>query len=703
MYLRLIVCCAAFLVASVPLLVGAETENSPSGRIRIRYAGVDDTTRRRLVRAARRELDAFRSDEGRPADLADAAYAMQRWLESQGYARADVSFRMLDGDGDPVLRVDRFGSVRTVEFLVEEGTRLRVAGIRFPGAEQYAEAYLASFFAFGPQGPFAPEQPVFRRSDVLGGIARVEQLYLLNGYHRVSVGPHRLEGSDGDGTDAAADPSTVTVVVPIREGRQYRLRDVAMEAPSLEGSERRQLRTGLPEEGAAYHPRLVAEGAARLRDRLGRLGYRGTVQARTHVDDENARVDVLYEVSSGPRLVFHRLEVRGPEQLATSRRLVSAQFPLRPGDLITASKLDAGVSRLYDLGIFSTVRVEVVPAQEAPTIDGGRPSVVVVHVTERKNRFLEIAVGWGSYDMLTGALSYTDLNVLGVAREWRSRLDGSVRGASVRTSVTDRILLAPSGSVSVGGSYQYRQEPAFLRSEADAQLGITYEPTETLELAAFYDFSRSFVPAGEAGGAAPISTGSLTLDGALDTRDSAITPTSGYRVAASVGLAAPFIGSQLRFLELSVSAVGHLPFDEAAVLSARLAYATKLPLAGEESLPIQQRLFAGGANSVRAYPQDALGPVGDDQRPRGGLTRWIASAELRIRLYRMLQGAVFYDAGSVSAKPVSLLGSIGHGPGIGLRYRLPVGPARLDVAYNPGPRYAAPRSWAWHVAVGLSF
>jgi outer membrane translocation and assembly module TamA len=76
---------------------------------------------------------------------------------------------------------------------------------------------------------------------------------------------------------------------------------------------------------------------------------------------------------------------------------------------------------------------------------------------------------------------------------------------------------------------------------------------------------------------------------------------------------------------------------------------------------------------------------------------------MRYRLSGNLWGAGFVDVGSVSAQEWNIDWPLGQALGGGLRYVLPVGPIRLDGAYNPGERFAADRSWAVHLSVGFTF
>jgi outer membrane translocation and assembly module TamA len=151
----------------------------------------------------------------------------------------------------------------------------------------------------------------------------------------------------------------------------------------------------------------------------------------------------------------------------------------------------------------------------------------------------------------------------------------------------------------------------------------------------------------------------------------------------------------------------------------RTAAAVILPF-GEDSLcPPDERLFAGGANSVRGYSYHAIGSwktcedpaTGcEPPPPPGGNTLWEASVELRIRLYGALSAAVFFDAGNVldgtfrTVYPASIR-AFHPTVGAGLRYMTVVGPIRLDVGVplQEDSRLAPTPAVAFQLTLGEAF
>jgi outer membrane protein insertion porin family len=104
-----------------------------------------------------------------------------------------------------------------------------------------------------------------------------------------------------------------------------------------------------------------------------------------------------------------------------------------------------------------------------------------------------------------------------------------------------------------------------------------------------------------------------------------------------------------------------------------------------DEVPIYERFFAGGANTIRGYKERRVGPrdPGSDD-PIGGETLAVANAELTFPIYeKVLKGAAFYDVGNVWRRAEDWLvgGGYKHGIGLGVRVKTPLGPVKLDYGY----------------------
>jgi outer membrane translocation and assembly module TamA len=102
--------------------------------------------------------------------------------------------------------------------------------------------------------------------------------------------------------------------------------------------------------------------------------------------------------------------------------------------------------------------------------------------------------------------------------------------------------------------------------------------------------------------------------------------------------------------------------------------------ARDSEIPVIDRLRAGGEFSVRGYATNSLGPRIEDI-PVGGELLFVVNQELHRRLWRELQGLVFFDAGNVWESRDTRDSELFSSAGLGFRYSSPVGPLRLDVAW----------------------
>jgi len=209
----------------------------------------------------------------------------------------------------------------------------------------------------------------------------------------------------------------------------------------------------------------------------------------------------------------------------------------------------------------------------------------------------------------------------------------------------------------------------------------------------------------------------LTALGSLSRVNSPIDPTRGSIASAEVTHSSKYIGSSSlqQFTRFAGGMAWYRPLSRGVVLSWRirggLIFSPSVDVATGTGafIPPEQRFYAGGPNDVRGFERNELGPVvyvtpqthADSVRglglpidpdsvrvaATGGNTLALANVELRVPspiLSSRLRIAAFVDAGGVwQRQGPQRTAVIRVTPGLGLRVATPLGPARLDVAYNP--------------------
>jgi outer membrane protein insertion porin family len=206
----------------------------------------------------------------------------------------------------------------------------------------------------------------------------------------------------------------------------------------------------------------------------------------------------------------------------------------------------------------------------------------------------------------------------------------------------------------------------------------------------------------------PARVGVLSGTYIQDRRDNPIDAHKGIYNTVDLGLASRFFGSQINFVRgLARNATYH-PIGKRTVIARELTFGAMFPfhLTGaitdpDEAVPFPERFFGGGGSSDRAFPENQAGPRDPTTGfPVGGRAVLFHKTEWRFPLLGdSVGGVLFHDAGNVYSNPSSIsfrthqrdltdFDYMVHAVGFGVRYRTPVGPLRLDLAYGlNSPRF----------------
>jgi translocation and assembly module TamA len=149
------------------------------------------------------------------------------------------------------------------------------------------------------------------------------------------------------------------------------------------------------------------------------------------------------------------------------------------------------------------------------------------------------------------------------------------------------------------------------------------------------------------------------------------------------------------------SAYVSLDPEARTVLAGRIAAGMTL---GQDvsDLPADLRFFSGGGGSVRGYAYQGLSPRDALGRILGGASVAEAALEVRHWVYEDIGVALFADAGAAFSSDFPDFQDMGTGLGLGIRYRTPVGPLRLDVAIPLDPQASDP-DFSLYVGLGQAF
>ena len=138
----------------------------------------------------------------------------------------------------------------------------------------------------------------------------------------------------------------------------------------------------------------------------------------------------------------------------------------------------------------------------------------------------------------------------------------------------------------------------------------------------------------------------------LDTRDNLFNAAKGLYCELSDELAGSFLGGDNQFNWIT----GKLKYYKKleVILCGRdfPGITWIYPFETVEKIPLNERLYAGGPNSIRAFEYKKVGPLDERRNPYGGTFSLIWNVfELRRSIYKMIGGVIFLDAGNVWTTP----------------------------------------------------
>jgi outer membrane protein insertion porin family len=655
---------------------------------------------------------------------------------------------------------------------------LEVVGVNFVGNKSFADAELLNGIVTTPSSwarrtlRFIGTQRCLDTLQVRGDPVRLLVFYSRRGF----TGTRVVTQID------TVRPRAVKVSFGIQEGAPVILEQFTITGlDSVPRSDR--ITADLPIQIAGRFDQDAVEVARQtISRRLRDNGYPNATILRSFDSDIPKRVATLrFEVITGPRARIGHVRIavtpRDGGGQEVSDQSVRRTVGLEPGDLYRERDLEAAKRALYLSDAYRHVELSPDTASLAPA--GDSTIDVKVAVAESFMRSFRPSVGWATLDCFRAQVDYSDFGFLGALR----RLDVSARaskiGVGAPTEVTgamDQVCSSSAREDVYSDTLNYYVGTTLRQSSL---FGLRAVPTVTLysELRSEFQVYRRYTPIGailslnqQLGGrigatyayqleygrttAQPaifcgvigvcdvneqdflkrsqrLATASVTLG--RDRRNDAFYPTAGSSMSLELRNASRFIGSDpdLQFTKVIGDASWYWALPRNSVIVARLrggfVFGQRIALGADTSvfIPQQERLYAGGANTVRGFRQNELGPVvylpdtlkvciaptGECVTPTTAMDTVYFSSDITARPSRILpvggnsvavgnlelrmpapyipdrlQVAFFVDAGQVWTRGASgaeqSFGHLRFTPGIGVRIASPVGPIRLDVGYN---------------------
>jgi outer membrane protein assembly complex protein YaeT len=605
----------------------------------------------------------------------------------------------------------------------------RIRHIIFPGAEHLSERTLRGVMRLKAQSWWQP----FRRNYYYGpdhleaDLGRVLLRYRDAGFPFARFEEARVR---------YVSPDRVDLELPVREGACIRVHRVDVQG--VAGALRERLTSSIDTRpGSPAREVALQTEEEKLRQICEEEGY-GLAEVTREMHFRADSVDVRYWIAYGPLARFGEVHVTGVER--TREHVVRREARMKSGDVLRRSRILNYQSRLFDLGLFRSVRITPAFCDTCPPTQGEIVVDLVAAVSEKKPGWYGFGLGYSSADQvrLVGEWGYR--NLMGRARSLQATalvaypvgaalkdVGAGVKERQLELTYTEPWVFRTPLRGQVRGYLRYNREATL---EEDI-LGLALQARRDLGRwsALIGSIESKWIQTTDTTVArAHYQTRFLSVALSQDRRDFPLDPHTGQLSLLLAEYAGGFLGGSASFVRWTGSHAAYQPLGRAATAAYRVRLGYIHPIGrgvaqtsgGREllSVPFDERFRVGGGTTVRGHAEKSLGPYDGDQ-PLGGLALVVANAELRFPVFWQISGALFLDAGNLwedyrqitAARWTRGLRSrefsdldLNYSMGVGVRLRTPVGPLRLDygTSLNRALRPGTSRS-EWHFSLGQAF
>ncbi|MBN1197482.1 MAG: BamA/TamA family outer membrane protein [Candidatus Aminicenantes bacterium] len=589
----------------------------------------------------------------------------ERWAEAESRARI---LRYLKNKGFLDARVESsiatIGNVKSITFNVDRRRRYRLRDINFKGNQTIAEEKLLQIIKTDDQ--VFDRLVHLRLRSLLVDLEVLKLYYYFNGFPQVVVKMIPALGQ-----------SRADILFDIREGRREMVESIQIRGNRLlKRAEILELMRTRQDE--PFVPQRLSEDLQRISRHYRTRGY-----ADIRVEDEisaGIRKSILITVHEGTRFLTGDLIIL--EASKAQRELIRSLFPLQKGEAFNRDRLEQFRTELENSPAFNDIAIEEI--RKTPGIID-----VMIKSTPDNSRYYGFGLGWEDRRGYRGTLEFQQQNFLSSYSSFSAMLQAGPKERRWAVSIDTPYFLRSRLSSSLRFWQEDQVYPSYKYIRSGISQSVIHRITQSSYISASLKWYRTRLteldisPGDLDRVDQPFDTTAFSLLYVNDQRDNPFNPTRGDFFSSNLIIGFPLLEKEYSFFKFFWNFQKNFLLFRHGTLSLSIRNGF-----GSGDMSITERFFAGGIHTFRGTGNDRLGPI--DSRtgaPRGGNAIILFNIEAAQPLYIIpaegFQVCVFADIGDVFAETAEFsLKRLETALGFGIKYITPLGPIRVDFAWN---------------------
>lgn len=610
---------------------------------------------------------------------------LKKFYVSKGYYETKINYEIDYGDEYNV----------TVAIDINEPSQAYVKKIDFTGNKAFKASKLKDYMRTKEKGILS----WFTGSGILDEDAfeedrkNIEGFYSDNGYIRVKAGvPDIVISKDG---------KNISITLPIEEGNIYKIGTIDFTGDVIFAKDdlMKQLKT---KTGNTFKSSFFHEDMLTLTDLYQDRGYAlCDITPLTLINDDTRLVDLTYNITKGQEVYFNRINVLGNTK--TRDKVIRRELKFGEGDRFSASDLKESKRKLTNTTFFKDIDMKIVKTEDPNKVN------VDLSVEERSTGSINVGVGYSSDEKFMVSGSISQENFLGTGR--KLMLDASLSSVTqqYRFTFVEPYIFDKNLSAGISAFNYDREMDTYDYRKLGGSVSLTRPLTDYVKISSQYRLEKVTVKNIDDNATAYIKqqkgstiTSALSFSLSRMTIDDIMNPTKGMNANITTEVAGgPFSGDN-NFYSFIGSYGKYFPlkFLESAFFVKGTAGMIR-SYSGKE-VPIYEKFYVGGIDSVRGFKYGEAGPLDANGDPIGSENQLFFNFEWIFPIFKPagLKGLIFFDAGQGFDKIKDF--SLKTTAGAGVRWLSPFGPIRFEFGFNLNPKKGE-RGNAFDFAIGTQY